>query len=542
MRETLSVCSVWRQAALDYMWRELNLNIYEEKNEVYDDRPPWVDGYWMPHRTACLVKELGIIVSWNSIFSGAAFDLLEEYMDATCLPQVYKLRILITDKAIKLDCVYDKSISNALKFVELLKRIAPAASSVVFRGSRGGWQIEEGGGKAFGAFIQKLFSNARHSALDLGGICIAHTSTLAQISQLTALIMQGLTMDDLRTSLLHRCSNTLIDLGICTNDPKLLISDKDGNAVVYPNLNILTLSSYTKVFTIDASSVIATPKSIVPFPRLNSLTLHMCYPYADDVLFKGNSSTLKRLRIYIDGDTVRRLNQCKGLENKHKSLRHVEIIDIVCTKLLQIPEDDINRFLGNLLDTAQVLKVDTQYVIRKLITAMRSGYNLNFIQNLYVQSPGLNIYSILNLVKGLPALTILECGFRGDGDTGYEFIPAYELPGHIATTYGNAGKNLHTWKLLSYASSLGQTAEHVALLGLVCPRLCRIMIGVGNSSHLNARVAETIKSDAYSKYAAQLAHLHGIAIAEYGDYTRKGTYRVAHDNHNKVYETDDSWD
>ncbi|KAJ2811120.1 hypothetical protein H4S07_002260 [Coemansia furcata] len=200
MREALSVCSAWRQAALEYMWRKLNLNIYEENNEVYDDRPAWVDSYWMPHRTACLVKELGIIVSWNSIFSGAAFDLLEEYMDATCLPQVHKLRILITDKAIKLDCVYDRSISNALKFVEFLKRIAPAASSVVFRGGRGGWQIEEGGGKAFGAFIQQLFSNARHSALDLGRICIAHTSTLDQISQLTALIMQGLTMDDLRTN------------------------------------------------------------------------------------------------------------------------------------------------------------------------------------------------------------------------------------------------------------------------------------------------------------------------------------------------------
>ncbi|KAJ2344839.1 hypothetical protein GGH91_002732, partial [Coemansia sp. RSA 2671] len=114
IREFLSVCSAWRLAGLEYLWKDLHLKVREDENDVYDDRPTWVDNYWSL-QSEHLVKELSITVSWNGIFNGAAFDLLYQYMAGTqCLPNVHKLRVLLTDKTVKLDCVYDRSIVNGL--------------------------------------------------------------------------------------------------------------------------------------------------------------------------------------------------------------------------------------------------------------------------------------------------------------------------------------------------------------------------------------------------------------------------------------------
>ncbi|KAJ2046600.1 hypothetical protein GGI08_006491, partial [Coemansia sp. S2] len=297
-------------------------------------------------------------------------------VDTPCLPHVHKLRIFLSDRPVKRNCVYDNATNNALEFARLLKRIAPAASSVVVRSGKGNWNLEDGDERALGVFMHQLFIKARSSALDLGRVNIMHRSTIDYIPQLTLLKLQGLSIADVRTSLLHKCSNTLLDLNIATNDPRLLICDVNGNAVVYPNLRILVANSYTISFAIDVSAVITTPKSIVPFPRLKRLALCMSYPYSDNVLFRGNSDTLQYLGMHIDGNTVTRLSEYGVFENRHKSLRSVEIIEAaICTELVHIPESRMSNFLINLLDTAQVLGFDTLFVANKLMAAMQNNDN-----------------------------------------------------------------------------------------------------------------------------------------------------------------------
>ncbi|KAJ2351325.1 hypothetical protein GGH92_001893, partial [Coemansia sp. RSA 2673] len=258
VKQVLSVCYMWRQAALEFLWRELNINVLEEDEEVCEDRPSWVNNYWLPQRTEYLVREFGISVSLEGIFSGAACDLLTKYMaDTPCLPHVYKLRFFLSDAYLKHNWEYGNATTNALEFAQLLKRIAPAASSIVVRLGRGFWKLD-GNDKAMCVFMNQLSIKARSVALDLGEIGIKHRSTIDHIPQLTALKMKGIFAVDARTSLLHRCSNTLLDLDVDTNNPKSLICDIDGNAVVYPNLRILVAKSPI----IDYSDVMETPESI----------------------------------------------------------------------------------------------------------------------------------------------------------------------------------------------------------------------------------------------------------------------------------------
>ncbi|KAJ2018879.1 hypothetical protein GGI06_002641 [Coemansia sp. S85] len=117
----------------------------------------------------------------------------------------------------------------------------------------------------------------------------------------------------------------------------------------------------------------------------------------------------------------------------------------------------------------------------------------------------------MSLVKGLPALAMISCGIYGL-DSEFEFIPADELPDHIASAYNGAGKRLHTWRLESYhLPELNKLAEYIILLALACPKLRMLMVDPMDSPMFNATITETLQSSLYSKYAAQLSHLHNIA-------------------------------
>ncbi|KAJ2036526.1 hypothetical protein H4S04_008761 [Coemansia sp. S16] len=59
---------------------------------------------------------------------------------------------------------------------------------------------------------------------------------------------------------------------------------------------------------------------IVPFPSLISLTLESFYLYDDDVLFRGNSASLKQLCLLINRHTVLKLNRLGVFKNGAKAL------------------------------------------------------------------------------------------------------------------------------------------------------------------------------------------------------------------------------
>ncbi|KAJ2066105.1 hypothetical protein GGH13_005848, partial [Coemansia sp. S155-1] len=64
---------------------------------------------------------------------------------------------------------------------------------------------------------------------------------------------------------------------------------------------------------------------IAPFPSLKRFVIPLVYPLDDDVLFRGNSTTLERLTIDLDKDTVAMLNKYWVFESKKKALRIVSI-------------------------------------------------------------------------------------------------------------------------------------------------------------------------------------------------------------------------
>ncbi|KAJ2886507.1 hypothetical protein IWW38_005225, partial [Coemansia aciculifera] len=79
-----------------------------------------------------------------------------------------------------------------------------------------------------------------------------------------------------------------------------LITSPDGSAVAYPHLH--TLNLFGGSFGSDGPRPIS--NGHILFPRLCSLHLRCCYPFGDDIMFRGNSATLKCLELFLDATTV----------------------------------------------------------------------------------------------------------------------------------------------------------------------------------------------------------------------------------------------
>ncbi|KAJ2013882.1 hypothetical protein GGI14_005150 [Coemansia sp. S680] len=125
------------------------------------------------------------------------------------------------------------------------------------------------------------------------------------------------------------------------------------------------------------------------------------------------------------------------------------------------------------------------------------------------------LHDILRLLKALPVLARLECDID-DLDSGFKLLTDDDLPDHVASNFGNAGKHLHTWLLPHGRGQRSmKVADYVMLLAIACPRLMLVETLSIDSRSYHTRVTEASRSGPFSKYASRLIRLlDGIIIEE----------------------------
>ncbi|KAJ2103423.1 translation machinery-associated protein 16 [Coemansia sp. S100] len=185
--------------------------------------------------------------------------------------------------------------------------------------------------------------------------------------------------------------------------------------------------------------------SIVPFPVLKSTKVLLPYPFAGDELFRGNSSTLKHLDFWIDENAVNVIYG-GGALSKHRDLQVT--ISRVYYGIPNLPEGTMDLFLASLAGAARSLTLPASVVVKNIQVAVQGDYKFEHIQVFEATLDKLSLFSILCLLKALPALIELRCGISGLGSE-LEGVSANRLPDHIASTYGALGQNLRVWHIPS---------------------------------------------------------------------------------------------
>ncbi|KAJ2407127.1 hypothetical protein GGF41_006826, partial [Coemansia sp. RSA 2531] len=127
IKDMLSVCSAWRQAALEYYWKEPRVIIDERKNTCSVSYQIFPKELRPSHTTKDMVKELRLHVPISKIANGTAHQLLTEFMgEIGALPFVHKLHIRVTHHTSGPEYLEDVANSCAVEFAQLLKSITPS--------------------------------------------------------------------------------------------------------------------------------------------------------------------------------------------------------------------------------------------------------------------------------------------------------------------------------------------------------------------------------------------------------------------------------
>ncbi|KAJ2346398.1 hypothetical protein GGH92_003623 [Coemansia sp. RSA 2673] len=242
--------------------------------------------------------------------------------------------------------------------------------------------------------------------------------------------------------------------------------------------------------------------SIVPFPVLKSTKVLLPYPFAGDELFRGNSSTLKHLDFWIDENAVNVIYG-GGALSKHRNLQVT--ISRVYYGIPNLPEGTMDLFLASLAGAARSLTLPASVVVKNIQVAVQGDYKFEHIQVFEATLDKLSLFSILCLLKALPALIELRCGISGLGSE-LEDISAKRLPDHIASTYGALGQNLRVWHIPSTNHDDDDNIiECIVLLALVCPNFRHANVAPCGIRNFNALVAKILRRSSFSKHALQLS-------------------------------------
>ncbi|KAJ2557609.1 hypothetical protein GGH12_006145, partial [Coemansia sp. RSA 1822] len=128
---------------------------------------------------------------------------------------------------------------------------------------------------------------------------------------------------------MHANANSLLELYISyASFDKLerLVVDEHGHPVIYPHL----ASLFLRDIGADADDFSPILESIAPFPQLRVFQSQIKYPFGDDTVFRGNSSSLEDIYLMGDYKIIKMLYGCGVFaRGRLKSLRKLMVADRV---------------------------------------------------------------------------------------------------------------------------------------------------------------------------------------------------------------------
>ncbi|KAJ2419126.1 hypothetical protein GGF41_004760, partial [Coemansia sp. RSA 2531] len=185
-----------------------------------------------------------------------------------------------------------------------------------------------------------------------------------------------------------------------------LIQSPDGNYVMYPHLRDLKLRDESDDYTPERVAI----KGVVPFPSLRHIRLLSCYPFGDDILFRGNSSTLERLELVMSDLLVSIIfDHNIFTPTSHPNLRRIvtKYPPEEYPSQFDTPADAL-RFMLSICPGAPVREVEGDHSSSELVPALLMTLNYASIRVITLPFPGLELLDIISLARALPALSTLR--------------------------------------------------------------------------------------------------------------------------------------
>ncbi|KAJ1923007.1 hypothetical protein LPJ71_001003 [Coemansia sp. S17] len=394
--------------------------------------------------------------------------------------------------------------SNITAFVQRIRQMAPKATNI--RVIYVPICSQAKGTRYIGTLVSQLFQLSTHSLyLNQFRTDVPIRLQLDIIRNLVGFtfLVDGYTCPSIE--LVRQNASTLQHLCLLSDFPADLaglIQSPDGSYVTYPHLRDLELRDDSDDYTPDRVAV----KGVVPFPCLRHICLHSCYPFGDDVLFRGNSSTLERLELFMSDLLVSIIiDHNIFTPTSHPNLRRVvtKYAPEEYPSQLDTPADTL-RFMLSIGSGAPVREVEGDHSSSELVPALLSTINYASIRVLTLPFLRLELLNIVALVKALPALSTLRTLPPIFGSIP-NHVDMDDLPTYITSTYAPVGRRLQYWN--HQPGPPLYRAEHATcmlLLALAYPDYTYIGMLGGEAKGFREELEAAVASNMFKPYAPRL--------------------------------------
>ncbi|KAJ2044415.1 hypothetical protein H4S04_006226 [Coemansia sp. S16] len=477
-----------------------------------DDRASYK---YLGHTTHHLAKELKVELDERAIYSGRALEVLSCVpYDGCAFPLVRKFALtLVTEELDNVDESAEidlpRAQANIKAFVERVDQLAPIVREVRVRLED--FYLTDSADRLVGYLASLLFQLADRVNYDYEvGSATPVWQHLDTICNLTHITYTSLSSDESFLQSVRRNASTLQALDIDSEDEYVdiggLIRNTDGSYVTYPCL--LKLFLCWREDYDDDDRVVSS--DVVPFPILQRLMILTEYPFGDDVVFRGNASTLECLNLKLTNSVVSMLRGFNVFTPlSHPKLQYVNIEDYEgdIPDLFATPID-YTQFVLGIGTRAHMRRIDIASIGRSIIPALSLPGAHTCIEVLKLSSLKFNLWDVFTLVKSLPLLADLHTRAPAI-DNFPNAISKDELLAHVISNYAPMGERLRFWYVMCPDSYEAYTraALCVLLLALKCPNFTHTATFRCQREPLMKAMEEIIASDAFQPYAPRLQRL-----------------------------------
>ncbi|KAJ2111528.1 hypothetical protein IW146_005290 [Coemansia sp. RSA 922] len=403
------------------------------------------------------------------------------------------------------------SAANMAAFAKRVKQMVPIVSEIDVTPVGDAEKLFESGNTTIIDLCKQLFGIVKkHTVITRGSDPMVLHMDMKPIRDLVRIeyFMDRYCTDVM--SLITRNARTLqhLDINVSNADMTGLVRGaRSGGYLKYPQMHTL------KIFSIYdlVPSQKAVFRNIVPFPRLVRMSVSP-YPYADDVLFRGNAGTLEYLEVALVPETVSMLK-------KYRVFTPTSHPNLQCVKIHGTPSrmpnpfatvSEYMQFVLTIAPGASVLLIPDLIKYPECHTpALSMLKDHGRIQILSLSDTCLSLWEAISLIKSLPLLSDLYTLPSTIGELP-QGVSMAMLPEYIRRTFAPMGKRLRCWHVNPEKSTdinYADVATCMLLLALACPNFDYAAVDYNNRKTFMRILEEKIAEPGFSQDAPRLRRL-----------------------------------
>ncbi|KAJ2065224.1 hypothetical protein GGI17_000480 [Coemansia sp. S146] len=460
-------------------------------------------------------------ISYSAVLTGVLARLLscEPYCQAV-FPQVESIQLnLAKGGALAgLDDVECKQ--NVSKFVGRIKSMFPNASMCSVSNTMFCLPEEENASKHYSQLVTELAQNARRIKYYTSNEMFS-IGTLVNICNLTHLVYSECNSTSAFIQLVLNNASTLQVLNLDLDNPELFtqfVYADTGMQVAYPCLH--TLKS---ICTSDGVIERHCSPLHVPFPNLTHLTMTHSYPFANDALFRGNSTHMKHLALHLDVIDLLILDR-GGVFEKNKFAK-LSVLDLDINLIDQPFNFEfgqrISRILLEIAPNIESLRLNFFGFPYKesLQKSFALSPTLEQLKYLTIGGVSLTLSETVGVLRHLPKLSqlLIDPQTADYEEEGYEVEEAHRAKEiqlidqlYLAKVLSHSALKHVIFQKSSYADMNG--ASHFACqLAILCPHVTCIRWGY-HSSAFNNCCKENAADSLYSAHKKRLEDVEWVKV------------------------------